>query len=390
MPRVPAALAVSFCAHGLACLVAWGAARRAPTAPAVTADLAPVELAVLAPPPPPETPEATPPPSAPTPPPATPPPPAAAARSTVRNAPAPHPAPTATGTPSPGPVGPPGEAPTPPTATPSPGPSVTAPAPRVLTATELLRGGESLATRGAAEGWMAPTAVARPERSDWGTGGRRCEGEACIAERALAPTRAGLAETARDHRPAGSGQADARTGRRALEELDLVRSVAGLGRAVERAPVVTIPGQRRTVGGGEAAVAEAFDQRHQSSFAGMTYGATTAARSYHLLAVELDVEQSPDGDIRALRVSRASGLAPLDAAAERALRAALGASDWTAGAARWSRWRIEVSNAAGANTPFSGNEGWTVLDTPSDGVRLRARVRMLAQRVTGAARDGGA
>jgi len=204
----------------------------------------------------------------------------------------------------------------------------------VLTASELLRGGESLAVRGATEGWMAPAPVARPARTDWGAGGNRCVGEACIAERALAPTRAGLAETARDHRPAGAGHADARTARRAIEELDLVRSVAGLGRAIQRAPTVTIPGQRRTVGGGEAAVAEAFDQRQQTSFAGMTFAATTSDRTYHQLAVELEVDQSPEGDIQALRVSRGSGLAPLDAAAERALRAALGASEWAAGSAR--------------------------------------------------------
>lgn len=244
--------------------------------------------------------------------------------------------------------------------------------------------------RGASEGWVIPPPAAstRGSRDVFGGGRGPCDTPECMREIAMAPVREGLAGTRRDDRPAGSGRADPLVARRTIEALDLVRSVRGIGPAVAAAPMHTVPGQRRAVPGVEGGIAEEFDQRHGAGFAGLTYGATTSSLRYHLLQVELEVEQDATGAVRALRVSRASGFQALDNAATRALREALGEADWHAQGARWSRWRLEVSEAV-TSTPFANNDGWTVYGEASEGTRVRVRMRIVAQRVI-PSRDAGA
>jgi len=272
------------------------------------------------------------------------------------------------------------------------GPAIPAPAQPApsLRAADILRASSDATLRGASEGWVLPPApsAGHGSRDIFGRPGGPCTTPECLAAIASAPAREGLAANPRDHRPAGSGRADPATARRTIEGLDLVRAVPGIGRAVARAPMHTVPGQRRTVGGGEGGVAEEFDMRHGSSFSGMTFGASTPDLRYHLLRVELEVVQEPAGGVRSIRVSRPSGFDALDLAATRALREALGESSWSAGTARWSRWSLEVSDAV-TSTPFANNDGWTVLGEPSDGTRVRVRMRVIAQRVMDA-RDAGA
>lgn len=277
--------------------------------------------------------------------------------------------------------------------TPAPqGPAIPAqPAPTPsLRAADILRASSDATLRGASEGWVLPPSpsASRGPRDIFGGGRGPCTTPECLAAIASAPAREGLAANPRDHRPAGAGRADSATARRSVEGLDLVRSVPGIGRAVARAPMHTVPGQRRTVGGGEGGVAEEFDMRHGSSFAGMTFGATTPDLRYHLLRVELEVVQDPAGGVRSIRVSHPSGFDALDVVATRALREALGENSWSAGTTRWSRWSLEVSDAV-TSTPFANNDGWTVYSEPSDGTRVRVRMRVIAQRVMDA-RDAGA
>lgn len=259
-----------------------------------------------------------------------------------------------------------------------------------LRAADILRASNDATLRGASEGWVLPPSAAstRGPRDIFGGGRGPCTTPECLRAIAMAPTTEGLAANPRDHRPAGAGRADRATARRAIESIDVVRSIPGIGRAVAQAPVHTVPGQRRTVGGGEGAVAEAFDQRMGSSFAGMTFGASTSDLRYRMLHVELEVEQEAAGGIRSIRVSRPSGFLPLDNAATRALREALGEGDWSAGAARWSRWRLEVSEAV-TGTPFANNDDWVVYNEASDGTRVRVRMRLVAQRILGGG-DAGA
>lgn len=299
----------------------------------------------------------------------------------------------------PGTVAPTAPAPTGPTATPTPtqapapqGPALparptTAPS---LSAANILRASGDATLRGASEGWVIPPAAATTRGSRDIFGGTRgpCDTPECMRAVAMGPVRDGLAATRRDDRPAGSGRADPAVARRAVEEMDLVRSVRGLGRAVAAAPMHTVPGQRRSVPGVEGGVAEEFDHRQGSTFSGMTFGATTSDLRYHLLRVELDVEQDAAGAVRSIQVSQASGFQSLDSVASRALREALGTSDWRAPGARWSRWRLEVSDAV-TNTPFANNDGWTVYSEPSDGTRVRVRMRVIAQRLIRAG-DAGA
>jgi len=352
--------------------------------PLVTEHLDPVDLAVLpveAPP----APEPAPTPPAPPPPPEAPLPPAAAARSQPRRERS-----------EPGTVAPTAEAATPaPTApqTPAPqGPALPTRPPEApsLSAANILRASGEATLRGASEGWVVPPAAATTRGSRDIFGGARgpCDTPECMRAVAMAPVRDGLAATRRDDRPAGSGRADPAVARRAVEEMDLVRSVRGLGRAVAAAPMHTVPGQRRSVPGVEGGVAEEFDHRQGATFAAMTMGATTSDMRYHLLRVELDVEQDAGGAVRSIQVSQASGFQSLDTVASRALREALGASDWRAPGARWTRWRLEVSDAV-TSTPFANNDGWTVYSEPSDGTRVRVRMRVIAQRMIRAG-DAGA
>lgn len=273
-------------------------------------------------------------------------------------------------------------APTPPVPPPTP-----APTPAPMRAADLLRASSSLAVTGASEGWLAPAPLRRPDRNIFGG---NATGEPPSPERlreiAGGPIRAALAETVRDHRPAGSGAHDTFVARRALESFDPVREIPGLGTAVRRAPVVTIPGVQRAVPRGEGGVAENFDQAHGASFAGMTLNTRMPDLRYPCLRADLDVDQDAAGTIRAVRVASTSGMRAFDAAAERAMREAMPEHPWTAGQPRSTRWRFEVSEAVGASLT-NGNEGWTVLGHESDGTRVRVRVRMISQRLTG---DAGA
>lgn len=341
--------------------------------PAVVDDVRAVDLDLVAPDPPPPAPVA--PPESPPSPPPPPPSPRSAARadSTPRSTRAPGPPdPTPPGPVVPGPAVP---APAPAPAIPTPGP----PTPS-LRAADILRASNDATLRGASEGWVLPPATSRGPRDIFGGGRGPCTTPECLAAIASAPTREGLAANPRDHRPAGSGRADSTAARRAIEGIDLVRSVRGIGRAVASAPVHTVPGQRRTVGAIEGGVAEEFDYRHGSSFSGMTFGASTSDLRYRLLRVELEVEQDAAGAIRSIRVSNPSGFQPLDLAATRALREALDDSSWRAGSARWTRWRLEVSEAV-TGTPFANNDDWVVYGEPADGTRVRVRMRLVAQRV---------
>ncbi|MFO0624602.1 MAG: hypothetical protein U0325_03225 [Polyangiales bacterium] len=364
--------------------IAAVAAPRVTPPPFVLARLEPVDLTVL----PPEAPPAPAPPAPAPPAPETPPPPApaAATRALPRRERA-----------EPGTVAPTGPTPTPSTPTAPPAPAPQGPAlpqrPTVapsLSAANILRASGDATIRGASEGWVVPPAAATTRGSRDIFGGARgpCDTPECLRAVAMAPVRDGLAATRRDDRPAGSGRADPAVARRAVEEMDLVRSVRGLGRAVAAAPMHTVPGQRRSVPGVEGGVSEEFDHRQGSSFSGMTYNASTSDLRYHLLRVELDVEQDAAGAVRSIQVSQASGFQSLDSVASRALREALGASDWRAPGARWTRWRLEVSDAV-TNTPFANNDGWTVYSEPSDGTRVRVRMRVIAQRLIRAG-DAGA
>lgn len=371
--------------HATGALVAaWW--RPPPRVPEVTlTPLAEVDLTVVEPPPAPEPPQPAPPPAPPEPSAATTATPPPAARALPRRG-----ATTATANPAPeGPSGPTGpEAPSAPGPISAPGPAQPAPPAPSLRAADILRASNDATLRGASEGgWSLPPAGGHGPRDIFGGGRGPCTTPECLAAIASAPAREGLAANPRDHRPAGSGRADVATARRAVEELNLVREVPGIGRAVARAPLHTVPGQRRTVGAGEGGVAEEFDTRHGSSFAGMTFGASTPDIRYHLLRVELDVVQDPAGAIRSIQISRASGFEALDLAATRALREALGDNTWSAGTTRWSRWRLEVSDAATV-TPFTSNDGWTVYGEPSEGTRVRVRMRVIAQRVMDG-RDAG-
>lgn len=385
MSRRPAPWIASVSLHGAIAVMLWALASRVPVA-RVLRDDRPVELDIIAPPEaPPPTPETTPEP----PPPRdeTPPPVVAARAATARPTVRSNTVEPVTGaTNAAGTVEP---APTPPTpAPPTPAPSVAPP----MRAADILRASDDVAVRGAAERWLAPTAaVGHPERNIYGPAAGSGNGsDEALREVASAPTRAMMAGTVRDHRPTGSTEHDHVVSRRAMEEFNPVREIPGLGTAVHRAPMDHIASQSRTVTTGEAMAAEEFDQRHGSSFAGMTYGARMPEISYHVLKTELDVEQDASGAIRSVRVSRASGMRTFDVAAERALRAAMPQDAWTAGRSRWTRWRFEVSEAAPGWNPFNGNEGWTVISEQSGGVNLRMRVRVVAQHLLDDRRDAGA
>jgi len=382
-PSLPRVAAVSLALHaGGAVFAAWFVPRHLPP-PAPLVEVPTVDLTVIDAPEP-EAP--TPPvaqPEAPTPP--APAPEQAAARVADRrdrattNGPAvPGPAPTGTAGTEPPTTAPPN---------PTQGPAIPAPTPS-LRATDILRASNDATLRGASEGWILPSPTSRGPRDIFGGGRAPCNTPECLRDIAMAPTREGLAANPRDHRPAGSGRADPAVARRVIEGLDLVRSVRGLGRAVAAAPMHTVPGQRRAVGSLEGGVAEEFDQRHGASFSGMTFGATTPDIRYHLLRVELDVEQDAAGGVRSIQVSQPSGFQSLDNVASRALREALGESDWHANGARWSRWRLEVSDAV-TSTPFANNDGWTVYGEESDGTRVRVRMRVIAQRMLAGADAGG-
>lgn len=380
----PRIVTASGALHAVAVAVVVLASPRGPATPPPLVQVQPVELTVESPPevPPPPAPEA-PPEVAPT----TPEPPQAAARAAPARDRATAAAPRATAPggepttapPTPQPIAPQGPAlPAPPTQAPS------------LSAANILRASGNATLRGASEGWIVPPAAATTRGSRDIFGGARgpCTTPECLRALAMGPTREGLEATRRDDRPAGSGRADPAVARRAVEELDLVRSVSGIGRAVAAAPMHTVPGQRRDVPGVEGGIAEEFDQRHGAAFSGMTYGATTSSLRYHLLRVEIEVEQEASGEVRSLRVSQPSGFQPLDRAAAAALREALGAADWHAEGARWSRWRLEVSDAV-TSTPFANNDGWTVYGEESGGTRVRVRMRVVAQRMIAARGAGG-
>lgn len=202
-----------------------------------------------------------------------------------------------------------------------------------------------------------------------------------LREIALGPARDALAGSVRDHRPAGSGAHDTFVARRALETFNPVREVPGLGTAVRTAPMVTVAGVQRAVPRGEGGVAENFDQAQGVSLAGMTLNTRMPDLRYRCLRADLDVDQDAAGAIRSVRVALPSGLRAFDVAAERAMREAMPEHPWTAGQARSSRWRFEVSEASAGPSFMSGNEGWTVLGTESDGMRVRVRVRMISQRL---------
>ncbi len=266
-----------------------------------------------------------------------------------------------------------------PAQTPAPTPSPS-PAPR---AADLFRAASNLTVTGASEGWLQPAAAPRPNRDLFG-GNRTGEPPSPEQLRAIAagPTQQALAGSVRDHRPAGAGVHDRFVARRAMEHFNPVREVPGLGAGVRRAPEITSEGQVRNVSGGEGGVADNFDHTHGTSFASMTRAARTSDMRYRCLRTDLDIEQDASGAIRAVRVAHASGMRAFDDAAERALREAMPEHPWTPGTGRATRWRFEVSEAVGLSVT-NGDEGWTVLGTESDGVRVRVRVRMLSQRLLG-------
>ncbi len=376
----PSLWAASLCAHVLLALALRAVPLRESRS-LMRPDARPVELDFDAPPPPPPPPPPAPEVVAPVQPPTPAPTPAARVEQpTVRRA---TNTPTAV-EPIVEPVAPPAPAVTPPVV------PVVVPRP-VPRAADLLRASRDLAVTGASEGWLAPVAAPAPNRNIYGgSTNHEPPSPERLREIANAPVRAALAETVRDHRPAGAGAHDTFVARRALEA-DPVREVPGLGAAVRRAPVVTIAGVQRSVSSGEAAVAQNFDQAQGVSFAGMTMGTRMPDLSYRSLRAEIDVDQDASGAVRAVRVSHPSGLHTLDLAAERWIRQALQEAHtehpWSAGGSRFSRWRVEISEASTGPSFVSGNDGWTVLGNESDGTRVRWRVRMISQRVSA---DAGA
>ncbi|MEI8255432.1 MAG: TonB family protein [Deltaproteobacteria bacterium] len=266
-----------------------------------------------------------------------------------------------------------------------PGGSIVAPGPagpRILTAAELYGNVDNLASAAARAGGVdlgVPGSGYRPSRSLWGpprTGSRIDQ----IREAAAGPTMAALAGS--NHmQAAGTSEHDSRVARRAEEAFNPVRSIAGLGAAVLRAPRVGLPPVSHEMSPGESAAGSALDSAHGSSFTMMQLG-TVPVPPAHTMRADVEVDQDAAGTVVATRVVRGSGLAAFDRAALDAIREALPDAPSLRDGGRRSRWSFEVSESAGAIGMVlgGGNEGWRVISEPSGGVQLRYRVRRVDSR----------
>ncbi len=254
--------------------------------------------------------------------------------------------------------------------------------PRILTAAELYGNVDAMATAAARAGAVdlgVPGSAYRPSRNLWTTPrtGSRIDQ---IREAASGPALAALAGS--NHmQPAGTSEHDTRVARRAEEAFNPVRSIAGLGAAVLRAPRVGLPPVTHEMSPGEAAAGSALDGAHGSSFTMMQLGAVPVPPA-HTMRAEVEVDQDGAGAIVATRVVRGSGLPAFDRAALDAIREALPDAPPLRDGGRRSRWSFEVSESAGAVGMVlgGGNEGWRVVSEPSGGVQLRYRVRRVDSR----------
>lgn len=215
-----------------------------------------------------------------------------------------------------------------------------------------------------------------------------------IRDIALAPTREAL-QSSNHLQAAGTSRHDRIVARRAEEEFDPVHTVPNLGEHLRHAPTVRLPPARHTPSEGEVAVANELDARRATYGVGVipTPMYTIPAPPYHLLRAEVEVDQDAEGNVLDARVVRSSGLASLDAAALRAIRQSLPlAPALRTGVGRRSRWSFEVSNAMGHNPVAvlmgGGDEGWRVLNSSSNGMPIRVRVRMMRASALGAPAGG--
>ncbi len=259
------------------------------------------------------------------------------------------------------------ETPTPTSVPPTPGP-----AQHPLTAANLFRSADSLAVSQAS--LLPPGHVDHGPRNIYGgspTG--------TLQEIAAGPTLALLAET-QHTLPPGAGVHDRTLASRAAEEFLPTRTVANIGDAVRHAPMVSLAPISRD-DERDRSVMGAADAAHASSFTSVAFGGGNT-RSYHLVRADVEIDQTPTGAVCNARVVRPSGVAAFDAAAIRAIRAAVDEVEplnpSTGG--RRTRWAFEVSDADGTASRLLGNanEGWTTLGDAVQGVRLRMRVRRLA------------
>jgi hypothetical protein len=194
----------------------------------------------------------------------------------------------------------------------------------------------------------------------------------------MAPTARGLAGS-QHLQAAGTTTHDRTLARRAQECFNPVRSIPQLGAFLRAAPAASLPPLAYAPSAGEQAASDELDHVHGSSFTMMRFGPASTG-GYHLLATEVEIDQSPTGALLAARVTRRSGHDEFDSEALLAIQEALPEVDHLeTGAGRRSRWRFEVSNAAGRvqEALLGGNEGWQVLSEESQGLRIRMRVRMV-------------
>jgi TonB family protein len=257
------------------------------------------------------------------------------------------------------------------------------PTPAPLTASSLFNTNDSMAAAAATAGGVdlgTPGSGYRGSRDLFGrprTGSRMDR----IREAASAPIIAALAES--NHmQAAGTSEHDARVTRRAEEEFNPVRAIAGLGEAIRNAPRVSLGAVQHTPSPGEAAVGDSLDGAHPNSF-GMATGLTTVPTpASHTLRADVEVDQDATGAIVATRVARSSGHVAFDRAALNAIRTAIPDAPPIHDNGRRSRWAFEVSESVGVigSALGGGNEGWRVISEAADGVHVRFRVRRVASR----------
>jgi hypothetical protein len=272
---------------------------------------------------------------------------------------------------------------------PAPAPATTGPAsasspsaPPVISAVDLYTHADDLAAT-----------AAQREHVDLGTPGARnpaarrlfghpgAQSPVDIQRIAMAPTFAALGGSRHDPLPAGAFAHDGAVARRAEEEFDPVHTVPALGTAVMHAPAVRLPPVAHTASAGESAVAAELANQRAAQDTGLVPVAMTDVPppSFHVVRAELEMDQDASGAVLAVRVVHGARVSGYDAAAVAALeRAAPRVRALAQGTGRRTRWLFEVSNSqiGPLSVVFGGNEGWHTLDSPSNGVALRMRVRM--------------
>lgn len=262
--------------------------------------------------------------------------------------------------------------------------------PRILTTNDLFNPSATSMMVAARLGGVAlptgPTAAQRAAARNESIFGpsRRCTGtpEECARQAASEPMNTALASQSRPL-PAGTGAHSRQVASRAVEAFLPVRQIPNVGSIVARGQLVT-PTVTRESPAGESA--------HNADFAartGVDFG-TGSLRipqaPYRMVRAEIEVEQDAQGTITATRVASSSRSDVFDRAAERAIREALGEADaFRTPSRRRSRWAFEVSEAVAdgridtiLRNGADPNLGWRVAPEPSNGMRIRYRVRMVS------------